>query len=103
MLFLHGGGYIAGDLQYAKGAGSIFADRTRSACSARIPAGAGGSIPRQLGCSDRLPVALEQGVRQKIIVAGESAGGGLAYALCLRLRALGLEDARGRCGDFTLD
>lgn len=100
VLFLHGGGYIAGDLQYAKGAGSIFADKNQISvfCPAYRLAP---EAPYPAALEDAMTAyqwLLEQGYGKKIIVAGESAGGGLAYALCLRLRALGLEMPAGVVG-----
>lgn len=92
MLYLHGGGYTCGDLEYAKGVGSLLAVR----CGMRVFCAA-----YRLAPEHRFPAALEDALTayryllakgydaEKIAFCGESAGGGLAYALCLKLRELG--------------
>lgn len=91
--YLHGGGYIAGDLNYAKGCAATFASETgrRAFC-----------IAYRLAPEHPFPAALEDALEGyrfllergytpgQIVFAGESAGGGLCYALCLKLRELGL-------------
>ncbi len=93
VLYLHGGGYVAGDLEYAKGFGTILSakNQIRVLCAAY-----------RLAPENPFPAALEDALtayrfllksgydHSQIILAGESAGGGLCYALCLRLRACGL-------------
>lgn len=94
ILYLHGGGYTAGTLKYAEGFGSILADKTSvdTLCAAY-----------RLAPENPFPAALEDAVTayrcllergiaaNKIILAGESAGGGLCYALCLWLRDHGVD------------
>lgn len=91
ILYLHGGGYTAGNIKYSCGFGSILA----------------ANIPRKVLCvAYRLapeypfPAALEDSLAayrylldegfepDKISFVGESAGGGLIYALGLELRRL---------------
>ena len=89
ILYLHGGGYTCGDLDYAKGVGSLLASYTgtRVFCPAyrlapehRFPA----AIEDALECYRYL---LSKGYSAKhITLCGESAGGGLCYSLCQVLR-----------------
>ena len=92
ILYLHGGGYVCGSREYAKGFASVLS----AECGMKVA-----SIEYRLAPEAPYPAALddayyaymtmiEKGIEpEKIILAGESAGGGLAYALCLRLRAEG--------------
>ena len=90
MLYLHGGGYAAGSGDYAKGVGSILSAECgmrvlcpeyRLAPESPFPAALDDAYHAYLGILDRgIPA-------EKIMLAGESAGGGLCYALCLKLRA----------------
>ena len=89
ILYLHGGGYTCGDLEYAKGFGSVLADTTGSKvfCAAY-----------RLAPETPYPGALDDAetayryllgkgyAPEHIALCGESAGGGLCYSLCLRLR-----------------
>ncbi len=98
ILYLHGGGYTCGDLEYAMGFGSMLAAQsgTRVFCPAY-----------RLAPEHRYPAALEDALRtylyliekgyspSHITLCGESAGGGLCYALCLKLREMGLEQPCG--------
>lgn len=91
ILYLHGGGYACGDLEYAKGFGSALAVQcgTRVFCPAY-----------RLAPETRFPGALEDALEayrylldkgyapEKITLCGESAGGGLCYSLCLKLKEL---------------
>ena len=89
MLYLHGGGYCCGDLEYAKGVASILAQK----CGIRVFAPA-----YRLAPEAKFPAALDDAIESyryllrkghlasQIILSGESAGGGLLYALCLRLK-----------------
>ena len=93
LLYLHGGGYTCGDLEYASGFGTALAVRTgtRVFCAAY-----------RLAPENRYPAALEDALQvyryllekgysaAHIMLCGESAGGGLCYALCLKLREQGL-------------
>ncbi len=92
VLYLHGGGYCCGGLDYAKGFGAVLARGI----------GAGVCCPGyRLAPENPFPAALEDALEtyrqllkshpaEKIALAGESAGGGLCYALCLKCKELGL-------------
>lgn len=93
VLYLHGGGYATGSIQYAKGFGSVLARHTglKTLC-----------IAYRLAPEHPYPAALEDSIRAylyllaqgyappRILLCGESAGGGLCFSLCLRLKDLGL-------------
>ena len=93
MLYLHGGGYCCGDLAYAKGVASMLASK----CGIRVFAAA-----YRLAPEHRFPAPVEDAftaysyllecgyTNQNIVLCGESAGGGLIYALCVKLRECGL-------------
>lgn len=92
VLYLHGGGYTCGDLEYAKG----FASTLAAECGVRVFCAA-----YRLAPETRFPGAVddaEESYRyllskgytpEQICLCGESAGGGLIYALCLRLKERG--------------
>lgn len=92
ILYLHGGGYVAGNLKYARGFAGILAVET----GRRVF-----SVAYRLAPENPFPAALEdafaayqyllkQGYDAKnISLVGESAGGGLLYALCLLLKQKG--------------
>ncbi|MCM1133665.1 MAG: alpha/beta hydrolase [Ruminococcus flavefaciens] len=93
ILYLHGGGYVSGDLQYAKGFGTILAvqNNIRVCC-----------LAYRLAPENPYPSALDDAVNayrklmedgfspSEIILCGESSGGGLAYALALKLKDMGI-------------
>ncbi len=93
VLYLHGGGYTCGGLEYAKGfsATLAFQGGVRVFCAAY-----------RLAPENPYPAALEDALEayryllakgyapKDILLCGESAGGGLCYALCLKLRQLEL-------------
>ena len=93
ILYLHGGGYTCGDLDYALGFGSVLAVQTgmRVFCAAY-----------RLAPEHPFPSAVEDALQayryllqkgypaEHIALCGESAGGGLCYSLCMKLRELGL-------------
>ncbi|MBQ6947137.1 MAG: alpha/beta hydrolase, partial [Clostridia bacterium] len=93
ILYLHGGGYTCGDVGYATGFGATLAAQNgvRVFCPAY-----------RLAPEHPFPAALEDAVEayryllqkgypaHRITLCGESAGGGLCYALCLRLKELSL-------------
>ena len=93
MLYLHGGGYCCGDLSYVRGVSSILARR----CSLRVF-----GIAYRLAPEHPFPAALEDALdayrylirtghsASQIVLCGESAGGGLIYALCLKLKEQGI-------------
>ena len=94
ILYLHGGGYTCGDLDYAKGFGATLADEEgvrvfaaayRLAPESPYPA----AVEDALTAFDYL---LKKGYApHQILLCGESAGGGLIYALSLKLKQLGRE------------
>ncbi len=98
ILYLHGGGYTCGNLEYAKG----FAATLASQCGVRVFCAA-----YRLAPENPYPAAVDDALEayryllkkgyapQQILLCGESAGGGLIYALCLRLRQ---EDMELPCG-----
>ena len=93
ILYLHGGGYTCGDLEYAKGFGSMLAAQ----CGCRVFCAAYRLAPEQpfpAALEDALEAytyLLEKGFSPKqITLCGESAGGGLCYALCLKLKTSSL-------------
>ena len=89
ILYLHGGGYTCGGLDYSKGFGSTLAadsgTRVFSAAYRLAP-----ECPFPAALDDALTAyqyLLKKGYdSRKITLCGESAGGGLCYCLCLRLR-----------------
>ncbi len=93
ILYLHGGGYTCGDLDYAKGFGATLADE----CGVRVFCAA-----YRLAPENPYPAAVEDALEayryllekgyppEQIVLCGESAGGGLICALCLRLKELGM-------------
>ena len=88
ILYLHGGGYTCGDLEYAKAFASVLATEygMRTFC-----------IEYRLAPENPFPAALDDALEayryllakgyhpEQIALCGESAGGGLCYALCLRV------------------
>ena len=93
VLYLHGGGYVCGGAEYARAFGAMAAVR----CGVRVLAPA-----YRLAPEHPYPAALEDALEsyryllskgyegEKIALCGESAGGGLCYSLCLKLKELGL-------------
>lgn len=93
ILYFHGGGYVAGGLEYAKGFASLLGAEVgmRVAC-----------IEYRLAPEHIFPAAINDALTaykhlidsgyspNKILLAGESAGGGLCYALSLKLKELAL-------------
>ena len=92
LLYLHGGGYVAGNLDYAIGFGSMLADK----CGIRVF-----TVEYRLAPEHPYPAALDDAMEaygyllssgyepSRIILCGDSAGGGLCYALCQKLRDKG--------------
>ncbi|MBO5316872.1 MAG: alpha/beta hydrolase fold domain-containing protein, partial [Oscillospiraceae bacterium] len=92
ILYLHGGGYACGGLDYALGFGSMLSQRTgtRVFCPAYRLAP---EAPFPAAVEDALEsyrYLLDKGYAGSITLCGESAGGGLCYALCMELKRLGL-------------
>lgn len=98
MLYLHGGGYVCGDLEYAKGFGSVLSAVTgaevlcpayRLAPEHPFPAGLEDSF-------SAYQFLLEQ--EGPVVLCGESAGGGMIYALCFLAKEKGLPLPAGLIG-----
>ncbi len=92
ILYLHGGAYTAGCLSYAKGFGGVLAETTdrKVLCVGYRLAP---EFPYPAALDDALTAyrrMLETYAPDDILLAGESAGGGLCYCLCLKLKELGL-------------
>lgn len=92
ILYVHGGGYTCGDLDYAKG----FATVLSSKCGIKVMCVAYRLAPEHVfpaaldDCLDAYGYLLSHGYApNSIILCGESAGGGLIYSMCLRLREKG--------------
>ncbi len=93
ILYLHGGAFVAGNLKYARGFAGILADKTGQ----RVL-----SAAYRLAPEHPFPAALEDALAAyrylldhgwkagHITFIGESAGGGLVFSLCLRIKQLGL-------------
>lgn len=98
ILYLHGGGYTCGGLEYAKGFGSVLASITGA--EVLCPA-------YRLAPEHPFPAGLEDGLTAykslleqegPVVLCGESAGGGLIYALCLLAKTEGLPLPAGLIG-----
>ncbi|HHT54398.1 MAG TPA: alpha/beta hydrolase fold domain-containing protein [Clostridiales bacterium] len=89
ILYLHGGGYTCGTLDYARGFASVLAESTgmRVFCPAYRLAP---EHPYPAALADAYSAykfLLEEGYDSKqIVLCGESAGGGLIYSLCYIIR-----------------
>ncbi len=91
ILYLHGGGYSCGDIDYAKGFGATLAYH----CGARVFCPA-----YRLAPENPYPAALDDALAayhyliengyppERITLCGESSGGGLCYSLCMKLKEL---------------
>jgi len=92
ILYLHGGAYTAGCLAYAKGFGGLLAEETRRKALC-VGYRLAPEFPYPTGLLDALEAyrrMLMIYAPRDILLAGESAGGGLCYCLCLKLKELGL-------------
>ena len=92
ILYIHGGGYTSGDLAYAKG----FATMLCSKCGIKVLCVAYRLAPEHIfpaaldDCLEGYGYLLSHGYApENIVLCGESAGGGLCYSLCLKLREKG--------------
>lgn len=91
ILYLHGGGYVAGNINYARGFSGVLAVETHR----RVLAAAYRLAPENpfpAAMEDALLAyryLMEQGYK-RISLVGESAGGGLIFALCLKLKEMQL-------------
>lgn len=93
VLYIHGGGYVSGDMKYARGFGTILAAQNHIAVCC---------VAYRLAPEHVFPAALEDAVQaycyllkngysyNQIVLCGESAGGGLVFALALKLKAEGI-------------
>lgn len=93
ILYLHGGGYVSGMIKYAKGFGTILAvqNHIKVCC-----------VAYRLAPENKFPAALDDAYEaymhllasgldpNKIILCGESAGGGLVYCLAIKLKMEGV-------------
>jgi len=101
IVYLHGGGYACGGPEFAKGFGTALCEETglRVFCADYRLAP---EHPFPAAIDDVLEAyrfLLRSGLTaEQIVLCGESAGGGLCYALCLRLRALGIPLPAGIIG-----
>ncbi len=98
ILYLHGGGYVLGSMDYARGFGTLIAAET----SVKVCC-----LEYRLAPEHRFPAALDDAYytyrfliesgfpSERIVLCGESAGGGLIYALSLKLKAEGCPMPRG--------
>ena len=92
ILYLHGGGFTAGGLAYAKGFGTMLA----AECGMRVLCVAYRLAPEHPFPAARDDVLDAYGYLlangydpSQILLCGESAGGGLVYSLCLRVKEKG--------------
>ncbi|MBP3360274.1 MAG: alpha/beta hydrolase [Clostridia bacterium] len=92
ILYLHGGGYVSGKMNYAKGFATILAANNHiRVCCLEYRLAPENKFPAALddACNAYLYL-LENGYSSKnIVLCGESAGGGLVYALSLKLKESG--------------
>lgn len=100
ILYLHGGGYVCGDLEYAKGFGAVLAAVTGAEvlCPGYRLAP---EHPHPAALEDAMEAysfLLEERSPTDLVLCGESAGGGLIYAVCLRAKELGLPLPAGLVG-----
>ena len=93
LLYLHGGGYVVGDLDSHD---DVCAELARDAAIAVV------AIDYRLAPEHPYPAALDDAeaafrhLTGPVIVGGDSAGGNLAAALCLRLKRLGTPQPIGQ-------
>lgn len=98
ILYLHGGGYTCGDLEYAEGFGSILA----TDCGIKVFC-----LAYRLAPENPFPAAINDALEAyrmllssgylpgQIVLCGESAGGGLCYCLCNKLKQIHLPTPAG--------
>ena len=94
ILYFHGGGFTSGELEYAKGFGTTLAIE----CGMKVFC-----VAYRLAPENRFPAAIDDCVlaykyllekgytASNIAFCGESAGGGLCYSICVKLKMLGVE------------
>ena len=92
ILYLHGGGYVIGDLDYSKGFGATLAVNCGiTVMCAGYRLAPENPFPAALDdATDAYGYLLSSGYdASQIILCGESAGGGLCYSLCFNLKKKG--------------
>lgn len=98
MLYLHGGGYCCGDMEYVTGVGSVLAAeygiRTLAPAYRLAPEHPYPAAPDDAMRAYRFLLASGY-TSSEIVLCGESAGGGLLFTLCRRLRREGLPPPAG--------
>jgi len=92
ILYLHGGGFTCGDLNYAKGVGSFLAEQFGAKVFCPVyrlaPEHPFPAAPEDV--LQAFEYLLQKGYApEHITLLGESAGGGLCYSLCLKLKEQG--------------
>ncbi len=90
ILYLHGGGFTCGGIEYARGFGATLAERfgVKVFCPAYRLAPETPFPGALEDCLTAYSYLLSKGYKPgNIILCGESAGGGLCYSLCLKLKA----------------
>ncbi len=92
ILYLHGGGFTCGDINYARGYATTLA--SKYGCKTY-------AVAYRLAPEHKFPCAVDDAYEaykfvlsqghtpSEIIICGESAGGGLCFSLCLTLKAKG--------------
>lgn len=93
IIYIHGGGYVSGELEYAKGFATVLSEE----CGMRVA-----TFAYKLAPESPFPSQIDEAVKvyrhiigmgyssDSILLAGESAGGGLCYALSLKLKEEGI-------------
>ncbi len=94
VLYIHGGGYTYGDINYSNGFASMLSHR----CGVKVL-----TFAYRLAPENPFPCALDDALEayeyllsigykpDQIVLVGESAGGGLCFSLCHKLKELGMQ------------
>lgn len=89
ILYVHGGGYVSGGIEYAKGFGTILAVQNHiKVCCVAYRLAPENKFPAALDDAfDEYNNLLKEGYcPEQIVLCGESAGGGLIYSLMLKIK-----------------